>query len=208
MAKSFIGGRGRRIAAALIMALSVGAAEGGASITISLVPANSTVQLGGAYDPVVLALEISNPDQLAIKSWSLDVAYDPAVFEPLPGIGTVPAQGFELGNYIPSVTPQWNPTFESDNIAPDVARGGVVNFAFTSGNDVSGVLAQLAFDAVGLGTGSTLSLSGEIILSSGAEVTDVVFLPAQVDVVEVPEPATLGGLMLGWAVIAYRRRRG
>jgi len=168
-------------------------------MTISLVPASPTVELDGMNDPLVLDVVISNPDALSVKSWSIDVGYDAAVFEPLPGIGTAPAQGFELGDYIPSVTPQWNPLYQ-----PGIARGGVLNFGASSGSSATGLLAQLTFDAVGLSAGSTLSLTGEVILLDGSSPAELSFAGTEVAV--VPEPVTVTGLLLG-LVACLRRRR-
>jgi len=187
------GGKGRLFLAASITMLGVGFAHA-ASITISLVPTSSTVQLDGLNDPLIFDVLIANPDEVSVKSWSLDFFYDPAVFQPLPGVGTVPTEGFELGPYIPGVSGQWNPNYEK-----------ALNFGSGLGSAPTGMLAKVAFDAIGLSDSSAMWLNGEIILSTGVAASGVVFEPAQVTV--VPEPATFLGVMLVCGWIVGRRRR-
>lgn len=203
MQRLWMGGKGRLLLAAFMTILGTGYTHA-ALITISLVPTSSTVQLDGVNDPLIFDVLIANPDEVSVKSWSLDFFYDPAVFQPLPGAGTVPTEGFELGPYISNVVPQWNPNYEKNGIAPDVARGGAVNFGSSVGSAPTGLLAKVAFDAVGLGDSSEMWLNGEIMLSTGAA-TGVVFEPAQVTV--VPEPITFLGMMLGCGWVLGRRRR-
>jgi len=173
-------------------------------MTITLSPASSTVHLNGANDPLVLTIQISNPDALAIGSWAFDLSYDPAVFAPVSGIGTAPAQGLEVDSYIPgafATAMTYNPSF-----APTIIRAGVLNFSGTSGNTANGVLGKLTLDAIGKSAGSSLSLLGtsEVLLSSGLAVQGIVYNPCQVSV--TPEPASMGLLLLG-AIGLIRRRR-
>ena len=174
-----------------------------AAITVSVVSGASTIDLDGPNDPLILTLEIANPDQLAIKSWSLDLTYDPGIFDPILGIGTVPTQGFELGTYIPSVSSVYNPTYEHNGIAPDKERMGVTNYAGTSGNATSGTLAKVAFDAIGMGNNTFSISSGTIILSDGSVASGVIYNPVTVTV--TPEPGCMGLLLLG-AMGLIRRR--
>jgi len=204
MCISFCRGRMHLPTIGLLALMLIAGALQAAPITISLVPANSTVELNVLNDPLIVDIQVSNPDQLSIKSWSLDLAFDPGVFDPIANVGTVPAQGFELGSYIPGVSAIWNPDHESDGIAPDVARGGVLSFPGAGlGSDATGLLARIALDAIGLSAASDLSLSGEVILDGGASATNVVFGSTQIEV--TPEPATGALLLAGLAF--YRRRR-
>ena len=204
MQRLWMGGKGRLLLAAFMMRLGAGYTHA-ALITVSLVPTSSTVQLDGVNDPLIFDVLIANPDEVSIRSWALDFFYDPDVFQPLPGIGTVPTEGFELGTYISDVSGQWSPNYENDGVAPDFARGGAVNFGSSVGSASTGLLAKVAFDAVGLGESSEMWLNGEIMLSTGVAATGVVFESAQVTV--VPEPATFLGVMMGCGCVLRRRRR-
>jgi hypothetical protein len=201
------GGRMRwGMVVATVLGLCV-AAMGG-PITVSLVPSNSGIELDGPGDPLVLTIQISNPDQLVIKSWSFDMSYDPGVFQPIAGIGTVPTQGFQVGTYIPSLTNSnglYNMFFEHNGDAPDTERMGVFNNLGTTGNATTGVLGMLALDAVGLSASTTLTITGgQLILSSGLPASGVVFDPAVVSV-QLPEPGCAALALVG--VIGLVRRR-
>jgi hypothetical protein len=176
----------------------------GAPITVSLVPSSSCVQLNCPSDPLVLTIQISNPDQLTIKSWSFDLAYNPGAFDPLNNIGAVPIDGFEFSTYIPNVIGNYNPYYERNLSDPDVARIGVLNFTGTSGNATTGVLGKLAFDAIGLSSEATFTLGGQIILSSGQAAGEVIFESAMV-MVEAPEPGCLGLVLIGGLGLMRRR---
>jgi hypothetical protein len=201
-----------RLGLALALVMCVSASTATAAITVSIVPASSTVYLDGANDPLVLTLQISNPEQLAVRGWILDLLYDPAVFEPITGKGTVSSEGFELGSYIPGFstmdpTVYWSPFVEHDYVAPDIARAFIVNFGSSTGNALTGVLCFLALDATGPSPSTTISIGGisEIELDTGPA-SDVVFNPVQITVLDVPEPTCLMMLGLGLAGLVRRRR--
>jgi len=158
-------------------------------ITVSPVPVSTEIQLNGLNDPLIIDIQITNPDPQAIKSWSLDLYFDPVVFDPLYGIGTVSEQGFELGDYIPDVIGMWNPNYESNGVSPDVARMGALNIGTGVGSDPTGLLARVALDVLSLSPGSTLWLQGQLILAGGGgEAPDVIFESTQVIVTENPPP--------------------
>ncbi len=169
---------------------ALAATQAQAVVTVSLVPQSTSIVLGGAGDPLVVDVTIDNPDGVQIRSWSLDLSFDPAVFEPLPAMGSVPAAGFELGGYVPAVggalLPQWNDNYENNGVAPDVARAGLLNTGSGTGTAAAGLLAKIALDATSLSPGSQLSLTGQLLMPGSVPVTDVVFVPAVITV--VPEP--------------------
>ncbi|HSW45056.1 MAG TPA: hypothetical protein VLM89_05750 [Phycisphaerae bacterium] len=200
-------GAALRCTIAFLAVLTVCLPAWAAPITITLAPVSSTVELNGMNDPLTMAIQISNPDRLVIKSWAFDLSYDPGVFQPIVGIGTVPTQGFEVGTYIPNVMGNYNPWYESNGIAPDKARAGVLNFMSTSGNAATGVLGKLALDPISLSGGTILSLSGEMILSTGQSASGVVFQAAQVSVI-LPEPACMVLMLAGCAALVRRKARG
>jgi len=177
-----------------------------ASITVSLEPANTTIEIDGANDPLVIDICIDNPDQQLIRSWSLDLYFDPAVFEPRSGVGSVPTQGLEIGDYIPSVVGQWNPYYESNGASPDVARMGALNFGTQTGSALIGLLSQVSLDVIGTSTSSPLWLQGQIILNDNSEADNVVFQSTQI-VVNTPEPATVLLLLAGLSLYRRQRRR-
>ena len=189
---------GLACAAVLVFSLPVTAA-----ITVSVVSGAGEIDLDGPDDPLILTLEVTNPDQLAIKSWTFDLTYDPGVFDPISGTGTVPAQGLEVSTYIPSVSGINNSAYEHDGIAPDVVRMGVANLAGTTGNASTGTLAQVAFDAIENGSNTFSISNGTIILSDGSVASEVLYNPVTVTV--APEPACMGLLLLG-AMGLIRRR--
>ncbi len=92
----------------LIGAVFCGSAH--ADIAVSLTPNPSAVSLS---ESLVLDIEIINPDQIPVKSWMLDMSFDPGVFD---------ATSFVLGSYITGVVPQANLAFEDDGLSPDIAR--------------------------------------------------------------------------------------
>jgi len=186
-----------------VLATWCGAAQA-ADITVSLVPVAASIALDGPDDPLVLDVLISNPDQVEIRSWFLDLSYDPAVFDPLAGMGTVPTNGFEIGDYIAGVTPQWNPAYEDDGSAPDVAKMGALNLGSGTGSAVSGWLGSVTLDATGLSPGSILSLTGELLDPNSSELTGVQYVSTSITV--IPEPATVA-LLLGAGAVLLRRRR-
>jgi len=187
--------------------LGPGPAAQGDPITISLEPVSSEIALNGPHDPLVVDILISNPDELEVRSWSVDLCFDPDVFAPLAGTGSpVPPKGFELSDYIPGVVAQWNPLFESNGLAPDVARMGALNMGTTTGSAASGWLGRVALDAVGASPGSMLSFGVESsVLDPNSDPLPVVFEPTEV-IVNLPEPATVL-LVIAVGALGSRRRR-
>lgn len=176
-------------------------------ITISLVPVSTEIEIDGLNDPLVIDVRIDNPEQELVKSWSLDLCFDPAVFDPLPGIGLVPAQGFELGDYIPGAMGQWNNNYEANGVSPDIARMGALNFGTQTGSAVTGLLGQVSIDAIGTSPGSTLWLQGQIILFGGGAAENVVFQSSQI-IVNTPEPATAILLLAGLCLCRRKSHLG
>jgi len=192
---------GVAVLAVLVPSLEAWATE---PITVSLIPVSTQVDLDGPNDPLVIDVQIDNPDQLPVKSWSLDLYFDSAVFDPLPGIGSVPAQGFELGDYILGVMGQWNNNYEANGVSPDVARMGALNFGTQTGSAVTGLLGSVSIDAIGMSPGSTLWLQGQIVLAGGPA-ENVVFQSTEI-VVNAPEPATAVLVLAGLCLFRRWRR--
>jgi len=193
-----------RLRVVVAIVLGMCASAWGTPITVSLAPSSNCIELTPPSDPLVLTIQILNPDQLAVKSWSFDLAYNPGAFNPLNNIGAVPIEGFEVGSYIPNVAGNYNRYYERNLVAPDIARVGVLNFAGTSGSTTTGVLGKLAIDVIGLNPGASFSLSGQIILNSGLAASEVNFESAMVTV-ELPEPGCLLFVLVGGFGLSHRR---
>jgi hypothetical protein len=169
-----------------------------ADVVVTLQPSASPIELNGVDDPFALDIVISNPDGDEVRSWVLDLYYDPAVFEPI---------AFVAGAYIPGVIGQQNLSFNDDGVNPDIAKVSVLNFGSGSSTAANGVLGTITLDAVGVSPGSTLFAAGDSkVLTQGGATLPSTFQDAVVEV-NVPEPGmAMGGLVL-MGLLARRRNR-
>jgi hypothetical protein len=167
------------------------------AVTVSLVPRTSSIVLGGANDPVLVDLVVSNPTNTPIKSWSLDLHFEAGVLNTM----SAASGGFQVGDYISGVYPVWTEHYKNST---DTARMLVTNFGSARGTASTGVLATLKLDALALSGGTTISLTqdvGGLAGDSGSVSTTL----QGATITITPEPATV--LLLGLGMVLNRRRR-
>jgi len=172
-----------------------------ASLLVVLVcapAAGAAISSGGSVSVDIL---IHNPDRIPVKSWTLDLAFDPAVLD---------ASAFLAESYVPlPVMNAVNLDKEADGVDPDIAKVGVLNVSGSFGTAVDGVLGTVTFDGVGYGaTPIFIATTGPGIESvlldtSGADIPGVQFGSTSVEV--VPEPTVLGLLAAGTFALIRRR---
>jgi len=169
-----------------------------AAITVSLMPAETEISDGGS---VVVDIHISNPDQISIKSWTLDLAFDPSVLD---------ASLFAAGSYVPSpVMPAVNLDKDADGMDPDIAKVGVLNLSGSFGTAVDGVLGTVTFDGIASGTSAILiatvgpGIESVLLDPSGLELFGVEFVGTSIEV--TPEPATICLMAAGGLALIRRR---
>ena len=168
-----------------------------AAITVSLLPAATEID---ESDSVLVDIHISNPDQTPVKSWTLDLAFDPLVLD---------VSAFQAGLYVPHpVMPTVNLDKEADGTDPDIARVGVLNLSALFGTATDGVLGTVTFDGVGSGTSSVVvALTGpgieSVLLDPNSLELPVQFVGTSIDV--TPEPATVCLLVVGGLALVRRR---
>ncbi len=170
-----------------------------AAISVSLQPDQAQIDIG---ESVVVDINVSNPDQTGVKSWTVDLAFDPAVLDPT---------AFQTGPYISGVVAAMNLSLDDDGTNPDTARVGVINFSGTFGSDTTGLLGSVTFLGVGSGESPVTILTGSgdqtaLLDITSAEIPGVLYSGTSIT---VPEPCTLlvlaGG---GMALLRRKRRRG
>ncbi len=175
--------------------ISVVSASASGGIVVSLdqpVPPQIWVNNSATID-----ITISNPDNIPVKSWTMDLSFDPDV---------VDVTGFLVGGYIPGVVPQANLDFENDGVAPDIARLGALNFSGTTGSDASGLLGQVTLLGIGEGQNSPLTITGDLLDAAGSSIGEITFTGTEITV-ETPEPMTICIIAMGGLTLITKRPR-
>lgn len=174
--------------------LLVGAVRRAEAVSLTLVPSQATVGIGGPVAVDVVIADLGLGAAPTLSAFDLDITFAPGVLS----FVTV-SFGFDLG--IPGLEALTSAGALAGPVRVDLAAASLLsNATLDADQPASFVLATLHFTALGIGT-SPLAITQAVLANTAGGSIGTSLVGTSIDVV-VPEPASLALVALGLAGLA------